>query len=176
MSKWRRRTNSKLRVDASDPPLMVKLLLPIRNNVCNNPHEPNLWWNFNAHQPLSGLNVSNFMSPFIPGSSLVEIDHFSLRRDCCTRTSIADARDDLPPPCGFIALKKKLTSALIRHLYFSSARCCCSPASAPFKWAVCTEAFLFTYLFSNVSILTFRRDWAAFHYGESKCLCRAVKL
>lgn len=41
-SKRRRRTNSKLGVDANDPPLMVKLLPPIKNNVRNNPCELNL--------------------------------------------------------------------------------------------------------------------------------------
>lgn len=64
------------------------------------------------------------MSPYIPRSSLVEIDHFSHRRDCRTRASVSDARDDVPPPCGFIARGKKVTSASIKHLYFSSARFC----------------------------------------------------
>lgn len=104
---------------------MVRLLPPIKNNVRNNPRKPNLWWNFNAHQPLSGLNVSNFMFPFIPKSSLVEIDHFSLCRDRCTRASIAVAEDDLPP-CGFHCTEK-LTSALIRHLYFTSVHFCAHP-------------------------------------------------
>lgn len=86
---------------------MVRLLPPIKNNVRNNPRKPYLWWNFNAHQPLAGLNVSNFMFPFIPKSSLVEIDHFSLCRDRGTRASIAVAEDDLPP-ADFIAQKNSL--------------------------------------------------------------------